>query len=82
MFYELISWENEPLIKSNDLKEVREKFLSYVKDTKNEYVVNGDKTEEEVEEEVNDMRESIKEEVFFNDTLNDYGFEPLIKRVA
>lgn len=76
--YEIISVEGEVLISSNDLNLVKEKFLSYIKMTQQEYHENGDKDEDEIEELITYFRDSFENIDYLNITLIDYGFEELV----
>jgi len=78
--YEIVSIEGELLISSPDINAVKEKFLSYINQTQEEYIKNGDKDEKEVNEFLDSYRDMFNDEKLFNDTLIDYGFEKLIKK--
>jgi len=77
--YSIISWEEESLIDTDDLEVAREKFLSYVRSTQEEYITNNMKTVEEVDEHMKDIKKVIYSNIDnFNDYLKDYGFNKLI----
>lgn len=79
MNYKIISNEDELLIESTDLNEIKNSFMNYVSVTKRDYVKEGLLTEMEVLEDINSIKTDLENEVLFNQHLIDYGFQTLIK---
>ena len=79
--YKIISVEEELLIQSESLESVKEKFLDYINNCKQEFVRNKDRTNDEVIEELKIIKEDIEDFNKFDEHLIDYGFKPLIKEV-
>lgn len=75
--FEIVCHEGESLVKTSDLSEVKESFLSYIRDTQQEYIDNDDKSKEEVDEFISSLKESFGDISHLNEVLNDYGFYPL-----
>lgn len=77
--YEIISDEDEQFISSNDYEEVKNKFLSYIRSTQQEYLNNGDKEESEVNDLIFSFKSLFEDDIaHFNEALTDYGFQELI----
>ena len=77
--YEIISDEDEMLISSNDYEEVKGKFLSYIRNTQQEYLDNGDKDESEVDDLILSFKSLFEADVsYLNGALVDYGFKELV----
>lgn len=79
MNYKIISNEDELLIESKDLSEIKDSFMNYVSATKQDYVKEGLLTEMEILEDINSIKTDLENEVLFNQHLIDYGFQTLIK---
>ncbi len=79
MNYKIISNEDELLIESTDLNEIKNSFMNYVSVTKRDYVKEGLLTEMEILEDINSIKTDLENEVLFNQHLIDYGFQTLIK---
>ncbi len=79
MNYKIISNEDELLIESTDLNEIKNSFMNYVSVTKQDYVKEGLLTEMEILEDINSIKTDLENEVLFNQHLIDYGFQTLIK---
>lgn len=83
--YTIYSTENEILIENATLSAATDKFLSYIRETKQEYIASGEKSEEEVAEEMEEYKSDMENGTTtmtnfeaINDCLLDYGFEKLI----
>lgn len=79
MNYKIISNEDELLIESTDLNDIKSSFMNYVSVTKQDYVKEGLLTEMEILEDINSIKTDLENEVLFNQHLIDYGFQTLIK---